>query len=79
MLRNWLKDVDGNTILLFVGVVWFTMVLVFVEYRFQQDAQIFQVVAGLVTGFSGAFLGLMKAKIDGKTPPNPPSDQPPPA
>ena len=63
-------------LVLFLGMVFFTFVLVFVEWRFPQDAQIFQVVSGLVTGFSGAFFGLMTAKRGQSPPADPPADRP---
>ena len=62
---------DPTLRLLFIGMVFFTAVLIFVEYRFQTDAQVFQVVASLVAGFSGAFFG----RINPHTPPDPGTTQ----
>ena len=39
---------DPTLRLLFIVTASFTAVLIFVEYRFQTDAQVFQVVASLV-------------------------------
>ena len=71
MFRKWLGDIEGTLMLLFGGMVWFTIVLIFVEYRFNNDAQVFQVVAGLVTGFAGAFFAMVKQRIDGRPQPPP--------
>ena len=43
-------------------VVFFTMVLFVAEKYFGNDAQIFQVVAGLLTGFGGALLMRVKPR-----------------
>lgn len=70
MFRELLKDIGGTILLLFAGIVFFACLLVFVEWRFQQDAQVFQVISGLLTGFGGAMLGLItKDKL--KPPANP--------
>lgn len=78
-MSKLLDEVGGTVLLLFLGLVFFTFVLIFVEWRFQQDAQVFQVVSNLVSGFGGALLGLMSKKADKKPdsppPPNPPSPQ----
>lgn len=78
MWRDMLKEVGGTVLLLFVGMVFFTGVLIFVEFRFQSDGQVFQTVASLLAGFSGAFFGLMKAKEKPSTPTPPPSPPQPP-
>lgn len=46
--------------LLFCGMIFFTGILIFVEWRFESDAQVFQVIASLLAGFSGAFFGRIK-------------------
>lgn len=57
MLQN---KIDRTLFLLFFGMVFFVFVLIFVEYFFKDDGQMFQVISGLVTGFAGAFFGRMK-------------------
>jgi hypothetical protein len=52
-----IDKLDPTLKLLFVGMVFFTAILIFIEFRFRTDAQVFQVVASLVAGFSGAFFG----------------------
>ena len=54
MKQDW--RIDPVLLLLFAGIILFTGVLVFVEWAFKSDGQIYQTLAGLVTGFSGAFL-----------------------
>lgn len=46
--------------LLFVCMVFFTLVLFAAEVWFANDSQLFQVVAGVLTGVVGAFLGRIK-------------------
>ena len=54
------RRVDPVVMLLFIGVVLFTGVLFACEKMFYQDAQIFQVIAGIDTGIAGALLGRLK-------------------
>lgn len=77
MIRKWLTDIEGIVMLLFAGMIFFTGVLIFVEYRFESDPQVFQVVASLVAGFSGAFFGILKNK-QAPAPPQVPPETPPP-
>lgn len=49
--------IDPVLYLLFAGMVLFAGILIAVEHFFMQDGQMFQVMAGLLTGFSGAFFG----------------------
>lgn len=54
--------------LLAATMVFFTVVLIGVEYFFKEDAQVFQVIASILTGVVGAFLGRIKpAKGDSGT------------
>lgn len=46
--------------LLFVCMVFFTGVLFAAEVWFKDDSQLFQVVAGILTGITGAFLARIK-------------------
>lgn len=66
-----IKDLDPNVRLLFIGTVFFAVILVFVDWLFKGEGQVFQVIAGLLTGFSGALLAMIKAKSNsgGGTPP----------
>lgn len=59
--------------LLLVGIGFFTAVLLYTQKYFPNDGQTFQVVAGLLTGFAGAFLGFAKTKL-GVPPGADPSD-----
>jgi hypothetical protein len=54
------EPVDRVLLLLFLGVIIFTGILFAAEVWFMQDSQMFQVVAGILTGFTGAFFGRMK-------------------
>ena len=57
------KDkVEPVVLLLFIGMVFFTLMLFISERFFMQDGQMFQVIAGLLTGFSGAFFMRVKPK-----------------
>lgn len=57
------KDkVEPVIILLFIGMIFFTGMLFCAEKWFPADGQMFQVVAGLLTGFSGAFFMRVKPK-----------------
>lgn len=49
-------------LLLFIGMVFFTAMLFTAEHYFPMDGQMFQVIAGLLTGFSGAFFMRVKPK-----------------
>lgn len=49
--------VDPILYLLFVGIVVFSILLITVEHYFMSDGQMFQVMAGVLTGFTGAFFG----------------------
>lgn len=64
------EQIDRVLYLLFAGMLFFTAVLIGVEYFFKDDAQVFQVIAGILTGFTGAFFGRLK--------PNPQGNQTPP-
>jgi hypothetical protein len=52
-------------ILLAVLVICFTVALFVAEKAFPNDGQIFQVISGLVTGFSGALLMRVKPRSAG--------------
>lgn len=56
------EALDRVLILLFIGIVFFTGVLFAAELWFKDDSQLFQVVAGVLTGFTGAFFGRMKPR-----------------
>lgn len=63
-------------VLLLVGLVlFFTCILVWVAKFMSSDGQTFQIIAGLVTGFSGALLMRVKPKSTPEDnvpmPPNP--------
>jgi hypothetical protein len=56
--------IDPILLLLFLGMMIFTAVLVWVEYAFKDDGQIYQTIATLVAGFSGAFFMRINPKND---------------
>jgi hypothetical protein len=49
--------------LLLIGILFFTAALFYCEHRFPNDGQIFQVIAGLLTGFGGAFLAFARKEL----------------
>lgn len=58
--ENKPDPVEPTLYLLFYGMIFFAGVLIGVEYFFKEDGQMFQVIAGILTGFTGAFFGRMK-------------------
>lgn len=50
-----MKRIDPVLLLLVYGMIFFTIVLIGVEHFFPNDGQVFQVISGLITAFSGAF------------------------
>lgn len=69
MLKK-LADLEANIILLFVGLMFFAGVLLITEFFFKDDAQIFQVIAGILTGFASALFALLTKKEPGQPPAN---------
>lgn len=65
------EKVDPVLYLLFVGMVFFTFILIGSEHYFMSDGQMFQVIAGLLAGFSGAFFGRITPTKQTPTPPPP--------
>lgn len=74
ILQRWASEIEGNVMLLFLGMLFFAAMLIFVEYRFNNDSVVFQAVSNILSGFGGAFFGIMSAK---KTPAPQPTPQPP--
>lgn len=58
------KQIDPVLYLLFIGMVFFAIILIFCEHYFMSDGQMFQVMAGLLTGFGGAFFGRINPSKD---------------
>ena len=56
------EGLEPVVLLLFVGILVFTGALFLSERFFGSDGQMFQVVAGLLTGFSGAFFMRVKPR-----------------
>ena len=54
-----LKDIDPVLRLLFYGMLAYTALLLFVEWRFNNDSVVFQVISSIISGFTGAFFGRM--------------------
>ena len=63
-------------LLLFIGMVFFCGVLIFCEHFFPMDGQIFQVIAGLLSGFSGAFFMRVKPQKANSDQPDDPAAPP---
>lgn len=61
--------VDPILYLLFVGIVTFSILLIAVEHYFMSDGQMFQVMAGVLTGFTGAFFGRINPSSKVPAPP----------
>lgn len=55
-----MKRMDPAVYLLAFMVVFFTAILIYVEFVFKSDGQIFQVICGMLTGFGGALLLRLK-------------------
>ena len=66
--------VDGVTLLLFGGMIFFTLVLLLVEKFYPNDGQVFQVFAGLLSGFAGAFFLRVKPPESSTKPPSKPPE-----
>jgi hypothetical protein len=67
--------VDATTVTLLIAVMFFVAVLVVGEIFWKDDSQLFQVVAGIVSGLVGAMLARVKPEDKGaihieKTPDN---------
>lgn len=77
MIRDLLKEVGGTVLILLLGMIFFTCVLIFVEYRFQQDAQVFQVISNIVSGFAGAFFAMMTSRAKNTQPSTGPANPEP--
>lgn len=56
------SKVDPILWMLFAGMFMFAGVLIFIEYAFKDDGQLFQVFSGMLTAFSGAFFMRVKPK-----------------
>ena len=54
--------VEPVVLLLFVGMLFFTGVLLFTAWIWPSDGQVFQVIAGILTAFSGAFFMRIKPR-----------------
>lgn len=63
--------VEPIVYLLAALLLLFSGILIFCEYRFPMDGQVFQVFSGLLTSLAGAFL--MRIKPRGADPDTPPS------
>ncbi len=61
-----MKHVDPVLILLLLGILTFTCLLIFVNYLWREDGQMFQVISGITTGFAGAFFARMKPESEKK-------------
>ncbi len=57
---------DRVLVLLLIGILFFTGTIFVSEHYYPMDGQLFQVLAGMLTSFAGAFFGRMKPKGDDK-------------
>ena len=69
MINPFKASGDTVTNQLYFGIWLSIACLMFVEYVYKDDAQIFQVVASVLTGFLGAFLGRVKPAAPDPPPP----------
>lgn len=53
---------DRVLYLLFAGMVIFAGLLIYIEHYFKDDGQLFQVISGLLTAFSGSFFTRLQTK-----------------
>lgn len=58
MNRN--KNLDQVTIMLFVGIFLGLTIIMMTEHFFPKDGEVFQVIAGVVSSFSGALFTKLK-------------------
>lgn len=54
------QKIDPILWLLFLGMAFFSGMLLYVEHAFPTDGQLFVVVSGMLTSFSGAFFMRVK-------------------
>ena len=64
-----MNRVDPVLYLLLAGMLIFTAVMLFVDFKRSTDSEVFQVVAGVVTGFAGAFFTRLKPSDHPEPPP----------
>ena len=51
--QDW--RIEPVLLLLFAGMLLFTLVLIYITHLFPANDKVFTVVSGLITGFAGAF------------------------
>jgi uncharacterized membrane protein YjjP (DUF1212 family) len=61
-IKDELDELDRVLLLLFLGIMVFTAMLFVCDMWFMSDSQLFQVIASVLTGFTGAFFGRMEPK-----------------
>ena len=54
--------IDPVLLLLMGGITFFSMIVLFVEWKFNSDGQVFQVFSNLLSGFGGALLMRVKPR-----------------
>jgi hypothetical protein len=65
------NKVDYVLVCLMAGMLFFTFVLLFTEWKYPNDGQVYQTFAGLLTSFSGAFIGrIMPGSAKSAPPPD---------
>jgi hypothetical protein len=67
-MNNQDNRLDHVVVLLFVGMLVFTAILMYEAQARPNDGQTFQVIAGLLTAFSGSFFTRIKPKGDNDGP-----------
>jgi len=73
IVKRWASEIEGNVMLLFSGIILFAVILIFVEYRFENDSVVFQAVSSILSGMAGAFFGIMSVKKGGPAAEHPPA------
>ena len=64
------KHLDWILVMLLAGMAFFTAVILFAEWKYPMDGQLYQTFAGLLTGFSGAFFGRITPRSNRIDPPS---------
>jgi uncharacterized membrane-anchored protein len=70
-IRTWLRDASPTLIMLLSGIVFFTIVVVFVRHFMPKDDPLFQLLASMLTGFGGGFFTYLTKFYGGSAAPPP--------
>lgn len=59
LIDKALSGLDGVQLLLFFGVLLYSLILIWIQYRFANDSSLFQTVNSVLISFSTAFFARM--------------------